>query len=76
MTVWLSPEQVAERLGVCRKTALALMHQMPHSVIGGTVKQRIRVSEQNLDLWMAKRSAGDSPVRAVSAGTHRKLERR
>lgn len=75
MTQWLTAEQVAERLSVSRKTALCLMNQMPHSVIGGTVRKRIRVSETDLDSWMVKRSNG-STVKAVQTGCNRRLGRR
>lgn len=76
MIVWLSPDQVAERLGVSRRTAMALMYQMPHSVIGGTVRKRIRVSEGSLDAWMVKRSNKLPVADTVQTGSKRKLKRR
>lgn len=76
MIVWLSPDQVAERLGVSRRTAMALMYQMPHSVIGGTVRKRIRVSEGSLDAWMVKRSNKLPVTDMVQTGSKRKLKRR
>ena len=75
MIVWLNPEQVAERLSVSRRTAMALMYQMPHSVIGGTVKKRIRVAEEALDAWMLKRSNGIPNIQ-ISTGSRKKLTRR
>jgi len=76
MIVWLNADQVAERLGICRRTALTLMYQMPHSVIGGTVKKRIRVSEGSLDAWMAKKSNKLPVADAICTGSNRKLKRR
>lgn len=75
MTQWLTADQVADRLGVTRRTALNLMNQMKYSVIGGTVRKRIRVSEADLEAWMVKRSNG-STVKAVQTGCNRRLERR
>ena len=76
MTVWLDASQVAERLGVCRRTALMLMYQMPHSVIGGTVKKRIRVSEGSLDSWMLKQSNKLPVMNPVNMGSKKRLTRR
>ena len=75
MTVWLDAEQVANRLNISRRTALTLMYQMPHSVIGGTVRKRIRVSEANLDSWMVKRS-NKLPISDTGTGSKKKLKRR
>lgn len=75
MTIWLDADGVAERLNVSRRTALTIMRQMPHSVIGGTVRQRIRVSECSLDAWMVKQSK-KPPVAIVQTGSKRKLRRR
>ena len=74
MTVWLTPDDVAERIGVARRTAMEMMWDMPHSIISGTVRKRIRVSEDALDAWMAKRSTGT--VVTASKGTKKKLQRR
>jgi hypothetical protein len=49
---------------------------MPHSVIGGTVKKRIRVSEGSLDAWMAKKSNKLPVADAICTGSKRKLKRR
>ena len=76
---WLNADQVAVRLGVARCTALELMHTMPHSVISGTVRKRIRVSDENLNAWMESHTAGGSTVspRAGTAkGSKKKLRRR
>ena len=73
--VWLNADQVADRLQVSRRTAMSLMHQMPHSVIGGTVKKRIRVSDVSLDAWMLKRS-NKLPTEDRRAGSKKKLARR
>ena len=75
MTVWLTAEQVAARLSVSKRTALSLMYQMPHSVIGGTVRKRIRVSESSLDSWMVKRS-NKLPITDMKTGSRKKLARR
>ena len=76
MIVWLNADQVADRLGISRRTALSLMYQMPHSVIGGTVRKRIRVSEGSLDAWMVKKSNKLPVCDAVATGSKRKLKRR
>jgi len=74
-TVWLGPDEVAERLGVARRTAISLMYQMPYSVISGTERKRIRVSEETLDSWVMKRTNG-KPLVTKSVGSKRRLERR
>ena len=76
MTVWLNADQVADRLNVSRRTAMMLMYQMPHSVIGGKVRKRIRVSEGSLDAWMTKKSNKLPVADAVCTGSKRKLKRR
>lgn len=75
MSTWLNADQVADRLSVTRRTALALMEQMPHAVISGTERRRIRVSEAALEAWLIKRSTGNQPV-SVSAGSKKRLKRR
>jgi hypothetical protein len=72
---WLNADQVAERLNVSRRTAITLMYQMQFSVIGGTVKKRIRVSEDALNAWMLKRS-NTLPKFSTGTGSKRKLARR
>ena len=74
--IWLNPDQVAERLSISRRTAITLMYQMPHSVIGGTVKKRIRVAEDALDQWMLKQSNKLPTFCSTSKGSKRKLTRR
>ena len=75
MSVWLTAEQVAERLGVSRKTAMALMHEMPQTVLSGNQRKRIRVSEAQLEAWLMTRSTG-KPVQSVCTGNRKKLARR
>jgi len=75
-TVWLGPDEVAERLGVARRTAISLMYQMPYSVISGTERKRIRVSEETLDSWVMKRTQGAKAPVSKSIGSRKKLERR
>ena len=74
MTVYLEPEQVAQRLGVSRRTAMSLMMEMNPTPICGKVRMRYRVSEENLDKWMAKRAIG-KPITAIK-GSNKKLGRR
>ena len=76
MTTWLSPDEVASRLHICRRAAMSIMNQMPHSVISGTVRKRIRVSEEALDTWMVKHSTGTKPPVSKLPGSKRRLERR
>lgn len=76
MTIWLNADQIAERLGVSRNTALSIMHQMPHSVIGGTVRKRIRVSEGSFEAWMVKQSNKLPVVVSANTGSKKKLTRR
>ena len=76
MIVWLNADQVAERLSVSRRTALSIMYQMPHSVIGGTIRKRIRVSEGSLDAWMTRKSNKLPIADAICTGSKRKLKRR
>ena len=74
---WLTADQVAERLQISRRTALSLMYQMPHSVIGGTTRKRIRVSEESLDMWMMKQSnVKSTSIRSNIMGSNKRLGRR
>jgi hypothetical protein len=73
---WLTPEQVASILCVSRKTAVAMMYGMPHTVISGKERKRIRVSEDTLEAWMMRRSVGTPVVSSKETGTKRKLQRR
>lgn len=74
MTVWLNPDQVAERIGVARRTAMAMMLEMQPVFISGKVRRRIRVSEESLEQWMVAHCQGRKP-RTTSLST-RKLARR
>ena len=76
MSRWLTPEQVASILCVSRKTAVAMMYGMPHTVISGKERKRIRVSEETLEAWMLKRSTGTPVISSKNVGTTRKLQRR
>lgn len=76
MIVWLNADQVADRLGIHRKTAMALMMQMNPVAISGNVRKRYRVSEESLDRWMVKHSIGKPPVSSIATGTRKKLQRR
>ena len=49
--VLLSPKDVASRLGVCSKTALSIMKELPHVSISKDMysgKNRIRITEKAL----------------------------
>ena len=76
MTTWLNPDQVAERIGVARRTAMALMLEMNPVCISGTVRKRMRVSEESLDRWMVAHATGKSPISSIGTGSKRRLERR
>ena len=76
MTVYLDQNQVAERIGVKPRTALALMMEMNPIPICGKVKKRYRVTEENLDRWMAKRMIGRPKTGTINTGSKKRLERR
>ncbi len=47
----LSPKEVARRLGVCEKTALNIMKELPHITVSNDLysgKKRIRITEKTL----------------------------
>ena len=69
MSAWLNADQVADRLGVARRTALILMQRMPHTVISGKERKRIRVSENQLEAWLIKNSTG----KQVKTGNKKRL---
>ncbi len=75
MTVWLTPDDVADRLQIKRRTAIGLMYQMNYSVISGSTRKRIRVSEQAFESFMLKHSNGKQPI-SIGTGTPKRLERR
>lgn len=76
MTVYLDQNQVAERIGVKPRTALALMMEMNPIPICGKTRKRYRVTEENLDRWMAKRMMGKPVTGGIRTGSKKKLERR
>ena len=76
MTVYLDQYQVAERIGVKPRTALALMMDMNPIAICGKTRKRYRVTEESLDRWMAKRMIGKPLTGTISKGSKKKLERR
>ena len=76
MTRFLDKFAVAERLGVQPKTAAALMMEMNPVAISGTVRKRYRVTEENLERWVAKKTIGKPRTGSICTGSRRKLERR
>lgn len=79
MAKWLSPEQVAEALGITRRKANEIMHGMPHTVISGEQRKRIRVTEDALEAWLVEHSNNRNPASHVvgrAVGTDRRLRRR
>ena len=74
MIRYLDPQDVADRLGVARRTAMALMMEMNPIPISGKTRMRYRVTEENLDRWMAKRTIG-KPT-SIEKGSNKRLERR
>ena len=75
--IWLDKNQLAERLGVHPKTAEKMMMEMHPVPISGKTRKRWRVSEENFEKWMLKRSiGGTAPVSKVGTGSTRKLARR
>lgn len=76
MIRYLDPQDVAERLGVARRTAMALMLEMNPIAISGKTRMRYRVTEENLDRWMTKRMIGKPSTGSINIGSRKKLERR
>jgi hypothetical protein len=76
MIRYLEPQEVADRLGVTRRTAMSLMMEMNPIPVCGKVRMRYRVTEQSLDQWMAKRMIGRPKTGTNGMGSKRKLERR
>lgn len=66
---YFSPDEVAEALQVCRRTAYAIMHQMPH------LNRPFRVSETSLRRWMAERTV-DPAEQAPAAKKPARLTRK
>ena len=76
MTRYLNPDEVADRLGVARRTAMALMMEMNPIAICGKQRKRYRVTEENLERWMARRMIGKPSTGTISCGSRKKLARR
>jgi len=76
MTVYLNADQVADRLGVARRTAMAMMMEMNPIAISGTVKKRYRVTEESLERWMARKTIGKPHTGSISKGSNKRLARR
>ena len=74
MIRYLDAQQVADRLGVSRRTAMSMMLEMNPIAISGKTRIRYRVTEENLDRWMAKRMIGKQ--KTISFRTEKRLARR
>ena len=74
MIRYLDAQQVADRLGVSRRTAMSMMLEMNPIAISGKTRIRYRVTEENLDRWMSKRMIGKQ--KTVSFSTGKRLARR
>ena len=75
MIVLLNADQVAERLGVAKRTAMSLMMEMNPVTISGSVRKRYRVTEDNLERFIMKRMQGKQETGTVGM-SRRKLARR
>ena len=76
MIRYLNPQEVADRLGVARRTAMSLMMEMNPIPVCGKTRMRYRVTEESLDRWMAKRTIGKPTTGSIGAGSKKKLTRR
>lgn len=76
MSNLLDKYAVADRIGVQPKTAAALMMEMNPVVISGKVRKRYRVTEENLEQWVAKRMIGKKAAGSILKGSKNRLERR
>ena len=74
MTRYLDPQEVADRIGVTRRTAMSLMLEMNPIVVCGKTRRRYRVTEESLERWMLKRMIGKTG--SISVGGKKKLTRR
>ena len=74
-TVYLTADDVANRLHVSKKTAKALMMEMNPVAITGTVRKRYRVTEESLESWIAKKQKIKG-LRYFNQGSKRRLERK
>lgn len=71
----LDKKAVAHRLNVSEKTAAALMKEMDAIPITGTIRKRYRVTEENLEAWIAKKQKLKG-LRYINHGSQRRIERR
>ena len=74
MIRYLDAQQVADRLGVSSRKAMSTMLEMNQIAISGKTRIRYRVTDENLDRWMAKRTIGKQ--KTVSFSTGKRLARR
>ena len=74
-TVYLTADDVANRLHVSKKTAKALMMEMNPVAITGTMRKRYRVTEESLEAWIAKKQKIKG-LRYFNQGSKRRLERK
>ena len=74
-TVYLTPDDVAARLNVSRKTAKSLMMEMNPITITGKDRKRYRVTEESLEAWIAKKQKLKG-LRYFNQGSKRRLERK
>ncbi len=76
MIRYLDPQEVADRLGISRREAMTKMMEMNPIPISGKVRMRYRVTEENLNRWMARRMIGKPSTDGIATGSRKKLERR
>lgn len=76
MTRYLDKFMVAERLNVPAKTAAVLMMEMNPIAISGNVRKRYRVTEEDLERWVAIRMLNKPKQGSICSGNKRRLERR
>ena len=74
-TVYLTPDDVAARLNVSRKTAKSLMMEMNPITITGKDRKRYRVTEESLEAWITKKQKLKG-LRYINQGSKRRLERK
>lgn len=75
MSELLDKKAVAHRLNVSEKTAAALMKEMDAIPITGTIRKRYRVTEENLEAWIAKKQKLKG-LRYINHGSQRRIEMR
>lgn len=73
---WLSPEDVAERLKISRRSALVIMQKIPHVSVSGSIRLRLRVTETDLNNYLLGSVSGKTKVSVPAAGSKRKLARK